>query len=124
MVFDMTLRGQHQRLAAPHRAQPGQVLGGDAVQPGEPVRAADAHHLAVRPVDEGGAVAQRALFPQRVAVVGGDRRVVAGRRHRAGQVEQRGSDGFGARGRPSAHGVESRSPRGPHAAVHRPAGQT
>ena len=53
--------------------EPAEVLAGQVVQPGEPVGSRDDQDVAVAAVDEAGAFGQRALFAQRVAVMGSDR---------------------------------------------------
>ena len=48
VVLDMALRAQDQRLGALAGLEVLELLGGQAVQPGQPVRAGDPDHLAVR----------------------------------------------------------------------------
>ncbi len=88
MVLDMTVRGEHQRLAAPHGRQRGEMLGGDAVQPGQPVHAGDAQHSAVRTVDDHRAVLADALLAQRIPVVVSDPEVGSGGGHGTGDGQQ------------------------------------
>ena len=58
-------------------AQVGQVLGGEGVQPAEPLRPGHRDHAPVRPVDQADLGGERALLAHRVAVVGGDAGVAA-----------------------------------------------
>ncbi len=88
MMFDVAVRGQHQRLAAPHRRQCVEVLGCDAVQPGQAVRAGDADDPAVRAVDDRRASFGLALFTQWVPVVVGYPEVGSGGGHCTGDVQQ------------------------------------
>ena len=66
----------------------GEHLGGDRVQPGQPVGAGDRHDPAVGQVDGGEALGEQPLLAQRVAVVRGDARVGAVGRDGAGRREQ------------------------------------
>ncbi len=52
VVLDVTVRGEHQQLGALAGRQREQVLGGQVVQPGQPLRAGDRDHAAVAPVDQ------------------------------------------------------------------------
>ncbi len=72
VVLDVPVRAQDQRLGGVTGREVLKVLGGEAVQPGQPVRAADPDHPPVRPVDQAQAAVQRALLGERVAVVRGD----------------------------------------------------
>jgi hypothetical protein len=69
VVLDMTVRREHQRLGGASIGQLGQVLAGQVVQPAEPVRARDRDDAAVAPVNPADLLGQRALFPQRIAVM-------------------------------------------------------
>ncbi len=89
MVLDVPLRAEHQGLRGGARFEVLKVLGGQAVQPGQPVRAGDPHDLAVGAVHQAGRAGQRPLLRMRVPVVGGDPRVDSLRRDRAGPREQR-----------------------------------
>src|SRR5215469_8965134 len=66
-----------------------QVLGSQAVQPAQPVRAGDAEHSPVGPVDYSETAGQRALLGVRITVMGRDLgvRLVSG--DRAGLAKQR-----------------------------------
>ena len=56
-VLDVPLRAEHQQLGRRPRRQRGQLLRGDRVQPGQPVRAGDGDDAEVRLVDHGAAAA-------------------------------------------------------------------
>ena len=67
-----------------------------AVQPAQPVRAADPHHPAMRQVDDSTPGDQHSLLPERVAIVRGDPRVLPVGRYGAGQRQERADRGHGA----------------------------
>ena len=71
-MLDVALRAEDQRLGGLARLEVLQVLGGQAVQPGQPVRAGDPDHAAVRAVHHPRAGGQRALLRVGVPVVRGD----------------------------------------------------
>ena len=83
VLLDVPVRGQHERLGRVAVAERAQVLGGDGVQPAEPVLARDGEDVAVAAVDHAGARGQHALLAQRVAVVPGHAGVAPGREHTA-----------------------------------------
>ena len=97
VVLDVALGAQHEGLGGHQRREAGEHLGGDRVQPGQPVRSGDRDHAPVGQVDRGQALGQQPLLAQRVAVVGGDARVGAVGRDGAGRRQQRA--GRGRRGR-------------------------
>ena len=71
-VLDASLRRQQQQVGGLARRQVLDVLGGEGVQPGEPVGTADADDVAVRQVDEPVAGHQASLLAGDGAVVRGD----------------------------------------------------
>ena len=87
MVLQVTLGAEDERLLCDSRGEPLQVLAGQAVQPGEPVRAGDLDDAPVGPVHEGKLLAHDALLPHRVAVMRGDAFVRGLRLDGAGQVK-------------------------------------
>ena len=87
-VLDVALRAQHQRVGPAPRRQVGEVLGGQRVEPGQPVGAGDPQHVAVGEVDEAVARLERALLAVEGAVVAGDGGVDPLGGDRAGEVEQ------------------------------------
>lgn len=92
-MLDVTVRGQDQRLGGLAGREVGDVLGEQKVQPAQPVLAGDGDDPAVREVDETGAVGQRALLTEQVAVVTGDVFVHALGGDGAGQGQQRALHG-------------------------------
>ena len=70
-------------------AQLVQLLGGQAVQPAQPVRTGNPQHAAMRPVDHAVTAGERSLLGVRVTVVGGDARVGPVGRDRTGLSKQR-----------------------------------
>ena len=97
-VLDVTVRAEHQRARPGAGGERREVLGGQRVQPGQPVRAGDPQHVAVREVDEAVTGLEGALLGVERAVVRGDTGVDAIAGDRAGQVEQRASHGSAPRG--------------------------
>ena len=89
VVLDVAVRAEHERLRGHSGREPLQRLGGEAVQPGQPVRPGDAHDRAVRQVDLGGTGGEAPLLAVGVAVVRGDPGVRGVGGHGAGAVEQR-----------------------------------
>ncbi len=87
VVLDVSLRRQHQRLRPLTGRQRRHVLGDQAVQPAEPVRAGDAQDRSVRQVHRGETPRERPLLGVGVAVVRRDTAVrrVGGDGSRAGQ---------------------------------------
>ncbi len=75
VVLDVTVAARAPAARCPVRAQPGQVLGGQVVQPGQPVGPGTAITPRLRPVDQPDRGRQGALLADRVAVVGGHVRV-------------------------------------------------
>ena len=73
-----SLHGQEQRLRGLPRPQPGEDLGAQGAQPGQPIGSADADDALVRQVHDRAAAGQRPLLPDRVAVVGGRPGILAG----------------------------------------------
>ncbi|MPM34153.1 hypothetical protein SDC9_80735 [bioreactor metagenome] len=68
-VVDVPGGVEEQCGGAAVRCQRGEVLGGDGVQPGQPVRSRDGEHPAVGQVDPAGAGVQSTLLADRVAAV-------------------------------------------------------
>ena len=98
VVLDVAVRGQDQRLGARVRRQVVQLLGGQRVQPAQPVRAGDGDDAAVGEVDRAGA-ARRTC-----AARAGGRRSARRRRRpgpRPARRRARLSSGLGADGRPA-----------------------
>src|SRR5659263_395289 len=71
-MLDVALRAEHEELGRGPRCERRDLLRGDRVQPGEPVRTGDAHDTEVRLVDDGDGARERTLLGGRVAVVEGD----------------------------------------------------
>src|SRR5258706_659102 len=71
MVLHMTVRAENQRLPGAAGRQVVELLGADAVQPGEPVLASDPDHVPVRAVDEAGRIRQCPLLCEAITVVRG-----------------------------------------------------
>ena len=71
-MLDVPSQVKDQRLGVLAFAEREQVLGGDGVQPGQPVLARHGEHLAVRPVHHHDVAVGGALLAQRVTVVPGD----------------------------------------------------
>lgn len=71
-MLDVAVRGEDQRLGGLAGREVADVLGEQQMQPAQPLGAGDGDHAAVREVDEAGAVGERALLPEEVAVVGGN----------------------------------------------------
>ena len=93
MVFDVPVRAQNQRLNDGARRQRLEALRGEAVQPGQPVRAGDADDAAMGPVHQAGRLRERALLAGRITVMGRDACVGSPGRDGAGQPEQRAFHG-------------------------------
>ena len=87
-VLDVTLGRKDQRLGPDTSSEALEVLGGQRVQPREPVGPADAHHVAVREVDEAVGGLERALLTVEGAVVRRHTRVDAVATDRSGETEQ------------------------------------
>ena len=84
-VLDVALRAEDQRPVGYAGREALEVLGGQRVQPGQPVRPGDAEDAAVREVDEAVAGDEGPLLTVEGAVVGGHRSVDAVGGDRAGQ---------------------------------------
>ena len=87
-VLDVAVRAEDQRLGPDAGREALEELGGQAVQPGEPVGTGDPDHVAVREVDEALTGLEDALLAVERAVVRGDRGVDPVAADGAGQVEQ------------------------------------
>ena len=87
-VLDVALGAQDEGLAGLMRAQAGEVLAGDRVQPGQPVRTGHGHHAAVGEVHHCEPFLEEPLLAHRVAVVGRHARVGALPLDRAGMGQQ------------------------------------
>ncbi len=87
-VLDVALRREDQGLGPDTRGEALEVLGGQRVQPREPVGPADAHHVAVREVDEAVGGLERALLAVEGAVVRRHTGVDAVAADRPGETEQ------------------------------------
>ena len=87
-VLDVALRGEDQRGHRHAGRQALELLGGQGVQPGQPVGALDPDHAAVGEVHEAVAAGQGALLAVEAAVVRGDAGVDALAVDGVGQVEQ------------------------------------
>ena len=70
-VLDVALGRQHQGGGALTGAQVEQVLGGQGVQPAQPLGSVDPEHVAVGEVDESGAALDGPLLAHGIAVVPG-----------------------------------------------------
>src|SRR6266851_2338021 len=71
MVLHMTVRAENQRLPGAAGRQVVELLGADAVQPGEPVLASDPDHVPVRAVDLAGRIRQCPLLCEGITVMRG-----------------------------------------------------
>ena len=69
MLLDVPVRGEDEQLGALPGAQLAQVLGGDGVQPAEPVLAGYRDDTAVGAVDQPDGGVEQPLLAQRIAVV-------------------------------------------------------
>ncbi len=99
-VLDVALRAQHERLRPGAGREAVEVLGGQVVQPGQPLRARDPQHVAVRQVHEPLALREGALLGVERAVVRGHRGVDAVAGDGPGQGEEGAGHGssLGRRG--------------------------
>ena len=88
-VLDVALRREDQGLGPDALRKALEVLRRQRVQPGQPVGAADAHHVAVGQVHEPVVGLERALLGVERAVVGGHAGVHAVAGDSARQVEER-----------------------------------
>ena len=97
VVLDVAVRAEQQRLGGLAGGQRGEVLGGQRVQPGQPVGTADADDAVVGQVDDTLAGGEPALLAHRVAVVRRDAGVDARRGHRPVDVQVRTHAGCSSR---------------------------
>ena len=72
VVLHVAVRAEDECLGGGTGREVLQVLGGEAVQPGQPVLAGDAQHSPVGAVDQAGREGKRALLRIGVAIVRGD----------------------------------------------------
>src|SRR3712207_1658033 len=107
VALDVPVRGELEGLRAGAVAELLEVLGEQAVQPGQPVGAGDDEHVAVAAVDQAGALGELALLAQGAAVV-----------RRDGPVLHR--DGAGAREQGAGGGHQDSDPARSRHARHVP----